>query len=133
MKFERRSFCGLAVAGVARRWIGLGVTAAALGLSGSAFAADKFKIRCSMALSAPYFAAQMEAVKARAARLGYEVIGTDAQGKIQKQIADIEDLVTRGVKLLIVNPADPDAMVNTVNTASSSLSSTARSIRRLTL
>ena len=120
MKLERRTFCGLAVAGVARRWIGLGVTAAAIGLSGSAIAADKFKIGISMkTLSAPYFAAQMEAVKARASELGYEVIGTDAQGKIQKQIADIEDLVTRGVKLLIVNPADPDAMVNAVNTASS--------------
>ena len=33
--------------------------------------------------------------------------------------AGLLDLVTRGVKLLIVNPADPDAMVNAVNTASS--------------
>ena len=74
MKLERRTFCGLAVAGVARRWIGLGVTAAAIGLSGSALAADKFKIGISMkTLSAPYFAAQMEAVKARASELGVQV------------------------------------------------------------
>lgn len=93
---------------------------AAVAMSGTAFAQDKFKIGISMkTLSAPYFAAQMEAAKERAKELGYEVIGTDAQGKLQKQISDVEDLVTRGVKLLIVNPADGDGLVNAVNNASS--------------
>ena len=106
-----------------RRCLGLGASILAFSFASVAFAqsAAKFKIGISMkTLSAPYFAAQMESAKARATELGYEIIGTDAQGKIQKQIADIEDLVTRGVKLLIINPADADALVNAVNTASAS-------------
>ena len=119
MNNKRRTLNSFATATVVKRWLGLGVTAVALAASGSVAGAEKFKIGISMkTLSAPYFAAQMEAAKARATELGYEVIGTDAQGKIQKQIADIEDLVTRNVKLLIVNPADADALVNSVNNAS---------------
>ncbi|MEO8411053.1 MAG: substrate-binding domain-containing protein [Propionivibrio sp.] len=119
MNQQRRTINGFATTAVVTRWLGVGVTALALGASSAALAADKFKIGVSMkTLSAPYFAAQMEAAKARATELGYEVIGTDAQGKIQKQIADIEDLVTRNVKLLIVNPADADALVNAVDNAS---------------
>lgn len=121
MTIQRRTFGALAGAGIIARALRLTVAAVALSATGAALAQTpgKFKIGISMkTLSAPYFAAQMESVKARGAELGYEVIGTDAQGKIQKQIADIEDLVTRGVKLLIVNPADSDALVNAVNSAS---------------
>lgn len=105
-----------------KRTFGRIVAATAIALVTSAPAwADapaKFKIGVSMkTISAPYFAAQMEAVKARGKELGYEVISTDGQGKLQKQISDVEDLVTRGVKLLIINPADPEGMVNAVNTA----------------
>jgi len=117
---NNRTLGRIALAAGARRWIGLAATAVALVSAGSAMAADaaKFKIGVSMkTISAPYFAAQMEAVKARGAELGYEVIATDAQGKLQKQISDVEDLVTRGVKLIIINPADPDGMVNAVNSA----------------
>lgn len=107
MNIQRRTLSALAAATLA------------LGFAGAAQAAEKFKIGISMkTLSAPYFAAQMEAAKARAAELGYEFIATDAQGKMQKQIADVEDLVTRGVKLLIINPADADGLVNAVNSAS---------------
>lgn len=117
MSLQRRTFARLGTAAAVTRWIGLGV--AALALASPALAQEKFKIGISMkTLSAPYFAAQMDAAKARAAELGYEVIATDAQGKMQKQISDVEDLVTRGVKLLVINPADADGLVNAVNTAS---------------
>ncbi len=122
MNMQRRTFSGLTAASTATtatRWLKVGLAATAIAAAGHAMAQDKFKIGVSMkTLSAPYFAAQMDAAKAHAKELGYEVIGTDAQGKMQKQIADIEDLVTRGVKLLIVNPADADALVNAVNSAS---------------
>jgi ribose transport system substrate-binding protein len=109
MNFRRRTLASIA---------SFAFAATALAVSGSALAQEKFKIGVSMkTLSAPYFAAQMESAKARGAELGYEVIGTDAQGKLQKQISDVEDLVTRGVKLLIINPADVDGMVNAVNDA----------------
>ena len=119
MKLQRRNFGRLTTAALATRWLKLGLTAVAVVAAGQTMAQDKFKIGVSMkTLSAPYFAAQMEAAKDEAKKLGYEVIGTDAQGKMIKQISDIEDLVTRGVKLLIVNPADVDGLVNAVNSAS---------------
>lgn len=121
MTIQRRTFGGLAAATFLKRAVRLSVTALALSATATAFAQTPVKIKIGVSmktLAAPYFAAQMEAVKARGAELGYEVIGTDAQGKIQKQISDIEDMVTRGVKLLIVNPADADALVNAVNSAS---------------
>ncbi|MFP3747755.1 substrate-binding domain-containing protein, partial [Achromobacter sp. SIMBA_011] len=70
-----------------------------------AFAADKIKVGISMkVLNAPYFAAAMESAKARATELGADVIVADAQGKMGKQISDVEDLVTRGVKVLLIDP-----------------------------
>ena len=84
-----------------------------------AFAGDKIKVGISMkVLNAPYFAAAMESAKARATELGEDVIVADAQGKMQKQISDVEDLVTRGIKVLIIDPADPKGLVNAVNAAS---------------
>lgn len=84
-----------------------------------AFAADKMKVGISMkVLNAPYFAAAMESAKARATEMGADVIVSDAQGKMGKQISDVEDLVTRGVKVLLIDPADPEALVGAVNAAS---------------
>ncbi|WP_343666228.1 substrate-binding domain-containing protein [Paraburkholderia tropica] len=86
--------------------------------AGHAFAADKLKVGISMkVLNAPYFSAAMQAAKARVVELGGEPIVTDAQGTMQKQIADVEDLVTRGVKVLIIDPADPEGLVSAVNAA----------------
>ncbi|MDR5825291.1 substrate-binding domain-containing protein [Caballeronia sp. LZ043] len=96
----------------------IALAVAAIALSSSAFAADKIKVGISMkVLNAPYFAAAMESAKARATELGQDVIVADAQGKMQKQIADVEDLVTRGIKVLIIDPADPKGLVNAVNAA----------------
>ncbi|WP_321786800.1 substrate-binding domain-containing protein [Paraburkholderia sp. J94] len=86
--------------------------------AGHAFGADKLKVGISMkVLNAPYFSAAMQAAKARVTELGGEPIVTDAQGTMQKQIADVEDLVTRGVKVLIIDPADPEGLVSAVNAA----------------
>ena len=100
------------------------ICAAALAAAGivaaaPAYAADKLKVGISMkVLNAPYFAAAMESAKAHATELGADAIVADAQGKIGKQISDVEDLVTRGVKVLLIDPADPEALVGAVNAAS---------------
>lgn len=118
-QIQRRTFARLGGATVVRRLTGSALAAVALAAGSTAWAQSNPKIGVSMkTLSAPYFAAQVEAAKARGKELGYEVLATDAQGKLQKQIADVEDLVTRGVKLLIINPADSDGMVHAVNNAS---------------
>ncbi|MGA7776304.1 MAG: substrate-binding domain-containing protein [Paraburkholderia sp.] len=97
---------------------GVGLALASVLATSPAFAADKIKVGISMkVLNAPYFAAAMEAAKARATELGEDVIVADAQGKMGKQISDVEDLVTRGIKVLIIDPADPEGLVNSVNAA----------------
>ena len=42
---------------------------------------------------------------------------TDAGGDVNKQIADIEDLIAKGIDALLVTPASPDALVPVVEKA----------------
>ncbi|MDK1389548.1 substrate-binding domain-containing protein [Sinorhizobium sp. 8-89] len=92
--------------------------AASLLAIGAAEAAD-CKIGISMkTLDAPYFAAQEVSAKKHAEELGCEVISADAQNDLNKQIADIEDMVAQGIGALIVNPRDSKGMVPAVNAAS---------------
>ena len=53
-------------------------------------------------LSAPYFAAQVAAAVDQAKKAGCEVSQSDGQNDMAKQIADVEDMVSKGVKLLIL-------------------------------
>jgi len=63
-------------------------------------------------LGAPYFAAQANAVKRRAAELGVkQVIATEAHDDMNKQLADVEDLLSKNIDLLILNPKDPKGLV----------------------
>jgi ribose transport system substrate-binding protein len=69
-------------------------------------------------LSAPYFVAQEKAASARAKELGCKVVAsTDARNDMNKQIADVEDMVTKGVNLLILNPRDPEGLNTAVAAA----------------
>lgn len=54
------------------------------------------------------------AMKAAIEKGGGKYISADAQGSNEKQIADIENLITRGVKVLIVLAYDADAVVPAV-------------------
>jgi ribose transport system substrate-binding protein len=63
-------------------------------------------------LNAPYFAAQTNAVKKKAAALGAkQVIATEAHDDMNKQLADVEDLLSRNIDVLILNPKDPKGLV----------------------
>jgi ribose transport system substrate-binding protein len=63
-------------------------------------------------LAAPYFAAQMNAVKRKAAELGVRtVIATEAHDDMNKQMADVEDLLSKNIDILILNPKDPKGLV----------------------
>lgn len=99
--------------------LNIALTAAASLLAiGVAQAAD-CKIGISMkTLDAPYFAAQEVSAKKHAEELGCEIISADAQNDLNKQIADVEDMVAQGIGALIVNPRDSKGMVAAVNAAS---------------
>ena len=61
-------------------------------------------------LGAPYFAAQVAAAEDQAKKAGCEVTTSDGQNDMAKQIADVEDMVAKGVNLLILNPRDPEGL-----------------------
>ena len=87
------------------------------GAYGTAEAAD-CKVGIAMyTLSAPYFAAQLAAAAEEAKKDGCEVSQSDGQNDMGKQIADIEDMVAKGVNLLILNPRDPEGLVAAANAA----------------
>ena len=85
--------------------------------AGSALAAD-CKVGVSMfTLNAPYYAAQLQAAQDQAKKAGCSVSTSDGQNDMSKQIGDVEDMVSKGVNLLIINPRDPEGLVPSVNAA----------------
>ncbi|MCD2182898.1 substrate-binding domain-containing protein [Rhizobium sp. GN54] len=84
----------------------------------SAAQAADCKIGISMkTLDAPYFAAQEVSAKKKAEELGCEVISVDGQNDLNKQVADVEDMVAQGIGALIINPRDSKGLVPAVNAA----------------
>ncbi|HDP78174.1 MAG TPA: D-ribose ABC transporter substrate-binding protein [Mesotoga infera] len=65
-------------------------------------------------LANPFFVTMKEGGEAKASELGLELIVLDAQDKPETQFAQIQDLITRRVDVLIINPVDSDAIVSAV-------------------
>jgi ribose transport system substrate-binding protein len=68
-------------------------------------------------LSAPYFVAQLKVIEQEVKSRGMKFIYVDAQDDILRQVANVEDLLARGIDLLIMNPLDPNALVMATKTA----------------
>ncbi|TGE39239.1 D-ribose ABC transporter substrate-binding protein [Desulfosporosinus fructosivorans] len=81
----------------------------------------KIKIGLSMnTLNNPFFVAVKEGAEAEAKAAGIELIVTDAQNNPAQQIADVENLIQQKPDILIIDPADSDAIaegVKKINTA----------------
>lgn len=58
----------------------------------------------------PFRIAETASIKAEAAKLGIKLEATNAQTDLNKQISDIQDLLNKGVKLLIVAPLNSDGL-----------------------
>lgn len=65
-------------------------------------------------LTNPFFVTMKDAAVAKAAELGVDLVVLDAQDSAETQASQIEDLITRGVSLLIINPVDSDAIGTSV-------------------
>ena len=65
-------------------------------------------------LTNPFFVTLKEGAEAKAMELGAELIVLDSQDDPAKAAANMEDLITRGVDLILVNPTDSDAIVNSI-------------------
>lgn len=62
----------------------------------------------------PFFVSLKDGAEAKAKELGVELIVLDSQDDHAKAAANMEDLITRGVDLILVNPTDSDAIVNSI-------------------
>lgn len=68
-------------------------------------------------LNNPFFVSLSEGAKAEAEKQGVKLIVVDAGDDTAKQTNDIEDLISRNVSVLIVNPVDSDAVSSAVQNA----------------
>ena len=88
------------------------LTLAAL-LLGAALAQGTVGLSLST-LNNPFFVTLRDGAQAAADQAGLELLVTDAQDSVSTQVSDIEDLITRGVDVLIVNATDSAAVVPAV-------------------
>ncbi|MCM5558085.1 substrate-binding domain-containing protein [Pleomorphomonas sp. JP5] len=96
------------------RLVGAALAAAmmTLGLSSTAGAEDALKIGfANRTLNGAFFVGLTEYMKINAEKAGYQLITTDAAGNMDKQVADVEDMLSQNIDYLVLNPQDPAAGV----------------------
>jgi ribose transport system substrate-binding protein len=70
---------------------------------------------CTPSLNAPFYVALSKSIQNTTEGYGMKFISVDGQGDIAKQITAVEDLVAKGINILVLNPLDSKALVPTVN------------------
>ncbi|MHC0039057.1 substrate-binding domain-containing protein [Pseudoneobacillus sp. C159] len=85
---------------------------------GSKDSEDKIVIGFSQpTLESPFYISLVDGAKAEAKNQGVELITLDAQNDIQKQNQDVQDLITKGIDVLILNPTNPTAVAPALQAA----------------
>ncbi|CAO3441173.1 ribose ABC transporter substrate-binding protein RbsB [Azospirillum endophyticum] len=92
------------------------VAATALIASANAQAADSIALVVST-LNNPFFVTLKNGAETKAKALGYNLLVLDSQNDPAKELANVEDVVNKKVKLLLVNPTDSDAVRSAVRAA----------------
>lgn len=81
--------------------------------------ADDCKVGVSVyTLNSRFMAALQHASIEKAKALGCTVVSTDGQNDLTKQISDVEDMISSGINVLVIDPYNTGGLVNTVNNAS---------------
>lgn len=87
-------------------------------LAATAYAEDPIKVGVSFQeMNNEYFVVMNKALQEAVASVGGELYVTDAAHDVVKQFNDIEDLVSRDIKILILNPTDSEGVRNAVEYA----------------
>jgi ribose transport system substrate-binding protein len=94
------------------------VVLASVAFGGPALAKETVGLSVST-LNNPFFVTLRDGAKAAAGKAGLELFVLDAQDKPDKQVADIEDLTQKKVKVILVNPTDAAAVVPAIQRANS--------------
>lgn len=68
----------------------------------------------------PFFVTLKEGAVAKAKEMGHELIVLDSQDDPAKELGNVEDLLVKGVDVLLINPTDSDAVVSSVKAANRS-------------
>ena len=100
--------------------LALGCTGCMITIDGEGTAAASGTVNNSIGLSVstqnnPFFVTLVEGAEAAAQELGVKLTVVDAGDDVTKQASDIEDLVSKQVGVLIVNPVDSDAVSSAVS------------------
>ncbi|TYA89056.1 ribose ABC transporter substrate-binding protein RbsB [Aggregatibacter actinomycetemcomitans] len=88
-------------------------TALLLSFSTSALVQDTIALTVST-LDNPFFVSLKEGAQKKADELGYKLVVLDSQNDPAKELANVEDLLVRGAKVLLINPTDSEAVSNAV-------------------
>ena len=68
-------------------------------------------------LNNPFFVSVKDGIVGEAKKKGMETVVVDAQDDTSKQISGIEDLILKGVDVLVINPTDSAAISSSVQSA----------------
>lgn len=90
------------------------VSALSIGLMGSiAFSQEKIALVVST-LNNPFFVTLKDGAVNKANELGYELVVLDSQNNPAKELANVEDILVKGTRVLLINPTDSEAVGNAV-------------------
>ena len=91
---------------------------ATLGLTSAAAEDNAMKFGLSLStLNNPFFVTVKDGAQKEADLLKVDLIVTDAQNRLDKQISDIEDLIQKKVDVLLINPTDSAGIATVVKRA----------------
>ncbi|WP_299492416.1 ribose ABC transporter substrate-binding protein RbsB [uncultured Shewanella sp.] len=68
-------------------------------------------------LNNPFFVTMRDGATKQASASGYELRVLNSQNDPAKELANVEDLITKKVKVLLINPTDSDAVGNAIRLA----------------
>ncbi|GHE02978.1 D-ribose transporter subunit RbsB [Defluviimonas sp. 20V17] len=100
-----------------RKLLAFAATAALLAGAGTtAQAAEKLALVIST-LNNPFFVSLKDGAQAQAKKMGFDLIVLDSQNDPAKELSNVEDVLNKGIKALLINPTDSDAVKAAVRTA----------------
>ncbi|WP_459848977.1 ribose ABC transporter substrate-binding protein RbsB [Fusibacter bizertensis] len=68
-------------------------------------------------LNNPFFVTLKEGAEEKANEMGAELTVLDSQNDPSKELSNVEDLITQGVDMILINPTDSDAVVSAIKAA----------------
>lgn len=94
----------------------LGVIAAGILMLGSVAEAAKIGLVVSTQDN-PFFVTLKEGAEKKAKEMGHTLVVLDSQNDPSKELSNVEDLLVKGVDVLLINPTDSDAVGTSVKAA----------------